>query len=308
MLLYLQNFKHDQLSLLARFTTKMTSPFPKVPKAKTFSGRSQNKFININMLKVKIHLKCFVSQRWRPGASQWPRGSYYYKMKKWRPIMHCTDTHNRRNMKCVFVCAWWLSPPDQLKSQRDEQKHGGQVTWWRSMASTRTHAHTCTHTESCGNEKDTHSSTLSSLALRGGGGEVGSGSVSNPTSRSCKQSGSLATTGSGGGVANVQPQTGKHAATRWHWRGGGACSDEGHPSCQSLSSGFWASMILTWVNGKRPRLPFTSPSHWPLMFIRVTLTMSPTYVETDRRRSSDICRKNSREGNYGRQQGPRGII
>lgn len=36
-------------------------------------------------------------------------------------------------------------------------------------------------------------------------------------------------------------------------------------------------MILTWVNGKRPLRPFTSPSHWPLMFIRVTLTMSPTW-------------------------------
>lgn len=50
--------------------------------------------------------------------------------------------------------------------------------------------------------------------------------------------------------------------------------------CQSLSSGFWGSMILTWVNGKRPLRPFTSPSHWPLMFIRVTLTTSPTWGKT----------------------------
>ena len=50
-------------------------------------------------------------------------------------------------------------------------------------------------------------------------------------------------------------------------RGGG-----GH----SLSSGFWGSMILTCVKGKSPLRPFTSPSHWPLMFILVTFTMSPT--------------------------------
>lgn len=49
----------------------------------------------------------------------------------------------------------------------------------------------------------------------------------------------------------------------------------------SHSSGFRGSIILTWVKGKRPLRPFTSPSHWPLMFILVTLTISPTWGEME---------------------------
>lgn len=48
------------------------------------------------------------------------------------------------------------------------------------------------------------------------------------------------------------------------------------PSGHSFSSGFWGSKIWTWVKGKSPCRPFTSPSHWPLMFILVTFTTSPT--------------------------------
>lgn len=47
-------------------------------------------------------------------------------------------------------------------------------------------------------------------------------------------------------------------------------------SNHSFSSGFWGSMILTCVKGKSPLRPFTSPSHWPFIFILVTFTMSPT--------------------------------
>lgn len=52
---------------------------------------------------------------------------------------------------------------------------------------------------------------------------------------------------------------------------------QGQHSNHSLSSGFWGSKILTCVKGKSPLRPFTSPSHWPLIFILVTFTMSPTY-------------------------------
>jgi len=91
----------------------------------------------------------------------------------------------------------------------------------------------------------------------------------------------------------VQPEAGKHVTVvtlagevdtasrfsyRKYWRDGPV-----ELVGQSLSSGFWGSMILTWVNGKRPLRPFTSPSHWPLMFIRVTMTMSPTWGQKDRR-------------------------
>ena len=40
------------------------------------------------------------------------------------------------------------------------------------------------------------------------------------------------------------------------------------------------SMNSTWVKGKCPTFPLSSPSHWPLMLILVTLTMSPTCKET----------------------------
>lgn len=56
-------------------------------------------------------------------------------------------------------------------------------------------------------------------------------------------------------------------------------------SNHSFSSGFWGSMILTCVKGKSPLRPFTSPSHWPFIFILVTFTMSPTYRDGERRQS-----------------------
>lgn len=42
------------------------------------------------------------------------------------------------------------------------------------------------------------------------------------------------------------------------------------------SSGFCWSSRRTCVNGKWPRLPLHSPSHWPLTLIFVTFTSSPT--------------------------------
>lgn len=76
----------------------------------------------------------------------------------------------------------------------------------------------------------------------------------------------------------AKPQAGKcdsggddgKAASRSKW-----AQTWQHPG-HSLSSGFWESNIFTWVNGNKPLRPFTSPSHWPLMFIRVTFTISPT--------------------------------
>lgn len=63
------------------------------------------------------------------------------------------------------------------------------------------------------------------------------------------------------------------------WRGGRRADGvlTAHGPDHSLSSGFWGSNIFTWVKGNKPLRPFTSPSHWPLMFILVTFTMSPTY-------------------------------
>lgn len=68
----------------------------------------------------------------------------------------------------------------------------------------------------------------------------------------------------------VQPQAGKHVTmVTLAGKGGDSQQIQVHIGTgervpvegQSLSSGFWGSMILTWVNGKRPRRPFTSPSH-----------------------------------------------
>ena len=45
-----------------------------------------------------------------------------------------------------------------------------------------------------------------------------------------------------------------------------------------LSMSFlYLSINSTWVNGKCPTLPLSSPSHWPFILILVTLTMSPTW-------------------------------
>lgn len=44
----------------------------------------------------------------------------------------------------------------------------------------------------------------------------------------------------------------------------------------SSSSGFSESMNSTCVKGKCPTRPFSSPSHWPLMLVLVTVMMSPT--------------------------------
>lgn len=60
------------------------------------------------------------------------------------------------------------------------------------------------------------------------------------------------------------------------WQAGQGSSRDGN-SNHSLSSGFWGSKILTCVKGKSPLRPFTSPSHWPFIFILVTFTMSPTW-------------------------------
>lgn len=70
----------------------------------------------------------------------------------------------------------------------------------------------------------------------------------------------------------------------WQWR-----EDQmrgGPPRCacpvivgctyDSSSSGFSESMNSTCVNGKCPTRPFSSPSHWPLIFVFVTVMMSPT--------------------------------
>lgn len=62
-------------------------------------------------------------------------------------------------------------------------------------------------------------------------------------------------------------------------------------SNHSFSSGFWGSMILTCVKGKSPLRPFTSPSHWPFIFILVTFTMSPTCKDGERRQSQHFLCK-----------------
>jgi hypothetical protein len=40
----------------------------------------------------------------------------------------------------------------------------------------------------------------------------------------------------------------------------------------------YLSMNSTWVKGKCPTFPLSSPSHCPFMDILVTLTMSPTWT------------------------------
>lgn len=94
-----------------------------------------------------------------------------------------------------------------------------------------------------------------------------------------------------GGIPNVQETTNVWGAAqqlavtcmgecfplqRRLWQAGQGSSREGN-SDHSLSSGFWGSKILTCVKGKSPLRPFTSPSHWPFIFILVTFTMSPTW-------------------------------
>ncbi len=61
-----------------------------------------------------------------------------------------------------------------------------------------------------------------------------------------------------------------------------------HGPDHSLSSGFWGSNIFTWVKGNKPLRPFTSPSHWPLMFILVTFTMSPTYKKKTTKKQDEL--------------------
>lgn len=63
----------------------------------------------------------------------------------------------------------------------------------------------------------------------------------------------------------------------------------------SFSSGFWGSKILTCVKGKSPLRPFTSPSHWPFMFILVTFTISPTCKNGERRQSQHVLCKQRKE-------------
>lgn len=71
------------------------------------------------------------------------------------------------------------------------------------------------------------------------------------------------------------------------WQGGKAAARKkkklSSPGCHqrscvydSSSSGFSESMNSTCVNGKCPTRPLSSPSHWPLMLVLVTVMMSPT--------------------------------
>ena len=88
---------------------------------------------------------------------------------------------------------------------------------------------------------------------------------------------------------NTFPLKGLWQAEQWSSRK----EDNGN---HSFSSGFWGSMILTWVKGKSPLRPLTSPSHWPFIFILVTFTMSPTCKNGERRQSQHVlCKLNKRE-------------
>lgn len=52
--------------------------------------------------------------------------------------------------------------------------------------------------------------------------------------------------------------------------------DCGGMDAESLLLKSFSSMNSTWVNGKCPFLLLSSPSHWPLMLVFVTLIISPT--------------------------------
>lgn len=172
---------------------------------------------------------------------------------------------------------------------------------------THTQKHTYPHTQSdaqwSGNEKNTNAknATQSGTKIREKGpGKVGSGFSLDLMSKAVNSQKALqwlATTtgkGEGGCYHGTAPSRQAHncdtGRKRWRQPADSGTRRYGREASaerlgQSLSSGFWGSMILTWVNGKRPLRPFTSPSHWPLMFIRVTLTMSPTWEKEERKQS-----------------------